>query len=98
MVNGVEAGYLNQGRFAPLRNVFICRRKTGCGTGAAERQAQRFAPGSPLDERTLMGPLANRQQYDKVLRLIQTARDEAIPSSAAAKRCRGGLFPAADRG
>ena len=35
-----------------------------------------FAPGSPLDERTLMGPLANRQQYDKVLRLIQTARDE----------------------
>ena len=23
-----------------------------------------------------MGPLANRQQYDKVLRLIQTARDE----------------------
>ena len=25
---------------------------------------------------TLMRPLANRQQYDKVLRLIQTARDE----------------------
>lgn len=35
-----------------------------------------FAPGSPLDERTLMGPLANRQQHEKVLRLIQTARDE----------------------
>lgn len=28
MVNGIiEAGYLNQGRFAPLRNVFICRRE-----------------------------------------------------------------------
>lgn len=28
MVNGIiEAGYLNQGRFAPLRSVFICRRE-----------------------------------------------------------------------
>ena len=43
---------------------------------SAYEKLSAFAPGSPLDERTLMGPLANRQQYDKVLRLIQTARDE----------------------
>jgi phenylacetaldehyde dehydrogenase len=32
------------------------------------------APGSPLDEQTLMGPLANRQQFEKVLQLIDRAR------------------------
>jgi phenylacetaldehyde dehydrogenase len=33
-------------------------------------------PGSPLDEQTLMGPLANRVQFEKVLQLIEKAREE----------------------
>lgn len=32
--------------------------------------------GSPLDEQTLMGPLANRVQFEKVLQLIEKAREE----------------------
>jgi hypothetical protein len=50
--------------------------QTGCGAGAAEAAPVCAAPGSPLDEQTLMGPLANRQQFEKVLQLIETARDE----------------------
>ena len=77
MVNGIiEAGYLNRGRFAPLRNVLSAAGKLDAVLALLKDKLSAFAPGSPLDERTLMGPLANRQQYDKVLRLIQTARDE----------------------
>jgi NAD-dependent aldehyde dehydrogenases len=45
-------------------------------------------PGLPLDEQTLMGPLAYRVQFEKVLQLIEKAREEGVlPLSAAAKRC-----------
>lgn len=54
-----------------------------------------FAPGSPPDNDMLMGPLANRQQYDKVLRLIQTARDEGDTIVCGGEALPwGGLFPA----
>jgi phenylacetaldehyde dehydrogenase len=45
-----------------------------------------------------MGPLANRQQYDKVLRLIQTARDEGDTIVCGGEALPGRLFPAADGG
>ncbi|MGG7125838.1 aldehyde dehydrogenase family protein, partial [Salmonella enterica] len=32
--------------------------------------------GSPLDEKTVMGPLANQVQLEKELHLIQRAREE----------------------
>ncbi len=35
-----------------------------------------IVPGSPLDEKTVMGPLANQVQLEKVLRLIQRAQEE----------------------
>ncbi len=91
MVNGIiEAGYLNQGQIcAAAERFYLPQGKLDAVLALLKDKLSAFAPGSPLDERTLMGPLANRQQYEKVLKLIQTARDEGmIPSSAAAKRCR----------
>lgn len=48
-----------------------------------------IVPGSPLDEKTVMGPLANQVQLEKVLRLIQRARKKGIPLFMAVK-----LYPA----
>ena len=78
MVNGIiEAGYLNQGQIcAAAERFYLPQGKLDAVLALLKDKLSAFAPGSPLDERTLMGPLANRQQYDKVLRLIQTARDE----------------------
>lgn len=88
-MNGIiEAGYLNQGQIcAAAERFYLPQGKLDAVLALLKDRLSAFAPGSPLDEQTLMGPLANRQQYDKVLRLIQTAREEGIPSSAAAKRC-----------
>lgn len=78
MVNGIiEAGYLNRGQIcAAAERFYLPQGKLDAVLALLKDKLSAFAPGSPLDERTLMGPLANRQQYDKVLRLIQTARDE----------------------
>lgn len=78
MVNGIiEAGYLNPGQIcAAAERFYLPQGKLDAVLALLKDKLSAFAPGSPLDERTLMGPLANRQQYDKVLRLIQTARDE----------------------
>ena len=78
MVNGIiEAGYLNQGQIcAAAERFYLPQGKLDAVLALLKDKLSAFAPGSPLDEQTLMGPLANRQQYDKVLRLIQTARDE----------------------
>ncbi len=46
-------------------------------------------PGSPLDEQTLMGPLANRAQFEKVLQLIESAgrgRHHCLRRRSAARR------------
>ncbi len=78
MVNGIiEAGYLNQGQIcAAAERFYLPQGKLDAVLALLKDKLSAFAPGSPLDERTLMGPLANRQQYEKVLKLIQTARDE----------------------
>ena len=78
MVNGIiEAGYLNQGQIcAAAERFYLPQGKLDAVLALLKDKLSAFAPGSPLDEQTLMGPLANRQQYEKVLKLIQTARDE----------------------
>ncbi len=101
MVNGIiEAGYLNQGQIcAAAERFYLPQGKLDAVLALLKDKLSAFAPGSPLDEQTLMGPLANRQQYEKVLKLIQTARDEGgyhrLRRRSAAGR---GVFPAADRG
>ncbi|MFQ5670516.1 MAG: aldehyde dehydrogenase family protein [Acidobacteriota bacterium] len=39
-------------------------------------RVSRMAPGDPMDPRTRMGALVSREQMDKVLRYVQTARNE----------------------
>ncbi len=37
---------------------------------------KKIVVGDPSDEKTMMGPMANKQQFEKVQHYIQTARDE----------------------
>jgi acyl-CoA reductase-like NAD-dependent aldehyde dehydrogenase len=39
-------------------------------------QVKKIVVGDPADEKTTMGPMANKQQMERVEHLIQTARDE----------------------
>ena len=76
MVNGIlEAGYLNQGQICAAAECFwLPRQKIDAVMALLATRLAQINIGSPLDEATEMGPLANRAQYDKVLGLIAQAR------------------------
>lgn len=100
MVNGIiEAGYLNQGQIcAAAERFYLPQGKLDAVLALLKDKLSAFAPGSPLDEQTLMGPLANRQQYEKVLKLIQTARDEGDTIVCGGEALPGEGYFAADCG
>jgi aldehyde dehydrogenase (NAD+) len=59
--------------------------------------AQKIRMGDPMDEATEMGPIANRQQYDRILRYIDIARNEGATlqlggGPATRPECGDGLF------
>lgn len=59
--------------------------------------ARQIKMGDPMDEKTEMGPIANRQQYDRILQHISVAKAEGaklVLGGQAAKRpeCGDGLF------
>lgn len=59
--------------------------------------ASQIRMGDPMDEATEMGPIANRQQYDRILRYIDIAKGEGaklVLGGQPAKRseCGDGLF------
>ena len=89
MTDGIiEAGYLNQGQIcAAAERFYLPQGKLDAVLEILKQRLSALRPGSPLDEQTLMGPLANRAQFEKVLQLIEKARKRATPLSAAAKRC-----------
>ncbi|WP_315709911.1 aldehyde dehydrogenase family protein [Brenneria uluponensis] len=78
MVNGIiEAGYLNQGQIcAAAERFYLPEEKIDAVLSMLKTRLAAMKLGSPLDETTEMGPLANRVQFDKVLSLIDTARRE----------------------
>lgn len=78
MVDGIiEAGYLNQGQIcAAAERFYLPEGKLDAVLELLKQRLAALRPGSPLDEQTPMGPLANRQQFEKVLQLIETARQE----------------------
>ncbi|EOG3290012.1 NAD-dependent phenylacetaldehyde dehydrogenase [Salmonella enterica] len=78
MVNGIlEAGYLNQGQIcAAAARFYLPQEKLDTVMTLLRQRLSEIVPGSPLDEKTVMGPLANQVQLEKVLRLIQIAREE----------------------
>lgn len=57
-------------------------------------RASRIRLGDPNDPETEMGPVANRPQYEKVLRYLETARSEGatVAYGGAADSGLGGLF------
>lgn len=78
MVNGIlEAGYLNQGQICAAAECFwLPEQKMEAVLALLSERLAAMPIGSPLDEATVVGPLANRAQFDKVLGLIEQARAE----------------------
>lgn len=78
IVNGIiEAGYLNQGQICAAAECFWL--PAGKIDDVMQALAERLADikiGSPFDNLTEMGPLANKSQLDKVLSLIAVAKLE----------------------
>ncbi|AKH62801.1 MULTISPECIES: aldehyde dehydrogenase family protein [Photorhabdus] len=78
IVDGVlEAGYLNQGQICAAAERFYI--PAGRMDEVLKLLSERLAAmniGSPLDESTEMGPLANKEHYNKILSLFDKARQE----------------------
>lgn len=78
MVNGImEAGYLNQGQICAAAECFwLPESKIDAVMSAISQRLEAILPGDPLDDETQFGPLANKAQQEKILRLIDVARSE----------------------
>ncbi|MBK0097454.1 aldehyde dehydrogenase family protein [Erwinia sp. S63] len=78
MVNGImEAGYLNQGQICAAAECFwLPADKIDAVLAELKVRLNSTVIGSPLDETTAMGPLANLAQLEKITQLVATARDE----------------------
>ncbi|QLQ98064.1 aldehyde dehydrogenase family protein [Providencia alcalifaciens] len=78
IVSGIiEAGYLNQGQICAAAERFYVP-STLMDAVLEELKARLSAMkiGSPLDEDTQMGPLANKAHYNKILSLFEKARQD----------------------
>jgi aldehyde dehydrogenase (NAD+) len=62
--------------------------------GLVAERAAAIKLGDPNDQQTEMGPVANRPQYEKVLRYLHTAQEEGatVACGGAADRGLGGFF------
>ncbi|MFT0862636.1 aldehyde dehydrogenase family protein [Ancylobacter sp. G4_0304] len=69
MINAGQVCYAAKRVYAP-------RRLFDAVAGALAQHAAAAVLGDGMDPKTTMGPLQNRMQYDKVLELIASARDE----------------------
>lgn len=78
IVNGIlEAGYINQGQICAAAECFwLPAEKIDAVLAELKQHLNSMPIGSPLDEATVMGPLANRAQLNKITQLIATARAE----------------------
>jgi aldehyde dehydrogenase (NAD+) len=74
---GVRECFLNTGQScnAPTR-MLIPRSKMAEAMAMAEQAAEATTVGDPFAEDTAVGPLANRNQFEKVQRLIKTGIEE----------------------
>ncbi|MCW2256408.1 phenylacetaldehyde dehydrogenase [Providencia alcalifaciens] len=78
IVDGIiEAGYLNQGQIcAAAERFYIHSSLIDEVLQQLKQRLSTFKIGSPLDETTKMGPLANKAHYEKILGLFEKARQE----------------------
>ncbi|MEX0446306.1 aldehyde dehydrogenase family protein [Xenorhabdus sp. SGI246] len=78
IVEGVlEAGYVNQGQICAAAECFyIPSVHMDAVLKLLSERLSAMKIGSPLDETTEMGPLANKEHYEKILSLFEKARQE----------------------
>ncbi|MHC1479574.1 aldehyde dehydrogenase family protein [Frateuria aurantia] len=77
-VDGIlEAGYMNQGQIcASAERFYIHRSRIDAVQELLAKRLAAIPLGSPLDERSGFGPVANQAHYQKLMRFFQQARAE----------------------
>ena len=74
---GVSHCFLNSGQScnAPTR-MLVSEKNYDLAVSVAKKVAEKTTVGDPKDENTRIGPISNKAQYQKILRLIQIGIDE----------------------
>ena len=74
---GVSHCFLNSGQScnAPTR-MLVSEKNYDLAISIAKEVAEKTIVGDPKDENTRIGPISNKTQYEKILRLIQIGIDE----------------------
>lgn len=74
---GVSHCFLNSGQScnAPTR-MLVSEKNYDLAVSVAKEVAKKTTVGDPKDENTRIGPISNKTQYEKILRLIQIGIDE----------------------
>jgi aldehyde dehydrogenase (NAD+) len=74
---GVSHCFLNSGQScnAPTR-MLVSEKNYDLAVSVAKDVAEKTIVGDPKDENTRIGPISNKTQYEKILRLIQIGIDE----------------------
>ena len=74
---GVSHCFLNSGQScnAPTR-MLVSEKNYDLAVSVAKEVAEKTIVGHPKDENTRIGPISNKTQYEKILRLIQIGIDE----------------------
>ena len=77
VTGGVNACFANSGQScdAPTR-MLVPRSLHAAAIEIAAAAAKAHVTGNPLDEKTTLGPVVNRTQFEKIQKLIQTGIDE----------------------
>ena len=77
VTGGVNACFANSGQScdAPTR-MLVPRSMHGAAIEIAAAAAKAHVTGNPLDDKTTLGPVVNRTQFEKIQKLIQTGIDE----------------------
>lgn len=76
---GVDDAFRNSGQACgALTRVLVPRSRLAEAEAVAAEKAESFVVGDPLDARTNLGPLANKDQYTRVRGHIERALDEGL--------------------
>jgi len=80
---GVQSCFMNSGQScnAPTR-MLVSRRKHDTALQVAKAVAEAMKVGNAMADGTMMGPLANKTQFEKVNRLIRTGMEEGATLAA----------------
>ncbi|WP_435110964.1 aldehyde dehydrogenase family protein [Nocardiopsis synnemataformans] len=79
IAGGIEDAFRNSGQACgALTRILVPRDRIGEAERLAAQRAESFVLGDPTDPSTQLGPLANRDQYDRVRGHIERAIDQGV--------------------